>query len=896
MENQRDGAEAAATQIDVWLRGGGTVVAASERAARSLTAEFHAARREEGLSAWPAPQIQHWQSFVHGAWNARRSDDRLVMNTFQEKALWAEIVGADDSAMVLLEGPRQRLAEMAMEAHALLCGYAPRFLNPKARNGWQQDAAVFSNWLTEFDAAGRAARLVSAAELPLELAAALEEDRSGRPPLLLVGFDRLLPAQRRILDAWGEVHMAAAGEPAREVAFYRAASEPAELAACALWCKANLAAHPDARLLVVTKDVAARRGAIERAFHRFCGGDGAKPLFEFSLGIPFGRVALPRGAYLVLRWLDHAIEEREVDWLLASGLTTNGNAERSALTAFMRTVRRRGRERTRWTLEAFLQQDRGAELPPGWRARLIQATRLLAESVRERQKPWAWAELVPQLLEAAGWPGSQSMTSAEFQAMRQWQQTLDVCASLGFDGRKMRWSEFLVALERALEETLFALESRQAPIQIAGPAETAGLHADAIWFMGASEEAWPEAASMHPLIPCAVQREAAMPHSAAQLDWDVAQAVTSRLLNSAPEVRFSYSRQKDGVQQRPSRLVVTAANAPQPLPAELAAPAAGARLTVRFQDLLRIPLAEDKTAGGSTVLTAQSQCPFKSFATARLGAQGWDPAQAGLTAAQRGQLLHEVLHSVWSLPPRGIRTHAELAAIVDLRAFVQNHVQLVFAQKMPAAAREQMPQAYLQLEAERLTSLVTEWLEFERTRVPFEVAATEFERVATIGGLSLRLRLDRLDRLNDGTFLVMDYKTGDVSTKQWQMPRPEDVQLPLYAGFALERESQPLGGLVFAKIRAGEYEFAGRVGNVEATLLANRDAGKALKKTPLTLEVLEGWRGYIETMARDFLAGSADVDPLHPVKTCERCDLHVLCRVQEAGAAAGDDEEEAGDE
>ncbi len=65
------------------------------------------------------------------------------------------------------------------------------------------------------------------------------------------------------------------------------------------------------------------------------------------------------------------------------------------------------------------------------------------------------------------------------------------------------------------------------------------------------------------------------------------------------------------------------------------------------------------------------------------------------------------------------------------------------------------------------------------------------------------LRLDRIDRLNDGTFLVIDYKSGDVSPKSWDLPRPDDVQLPLYAGFALDRgpgARRP----VFAKLRAGE--------------------------------------------------------------------------------------------
>ena len=77
-------------------------------------------------------------------------------------------------------------------------------------------------------------------------------------------------------------------------------------------------------------------------------------------------------------------------------------------------------------------------------------------------------------------------------------------------------------MERALDETLFAPESQDAPIQIAGPAESAGLAADAIWFMGASEDAWPACGRRHPLLPFEVQREAGMPHARPQLDWDVA--------------------------------------------------------------------------------------------------------------------------------------------------------------------------------------------------------------------------------------------------------------------------------------------------------------------------------------------------------------------------------------
>ena len=127
------------------------------------------------------------------------------------------------------------------------------------------------------------------------------------------------------------------------------------------------------------------------------------------------------------------------------------------------------------------------------------------------------------------------------------------------------------------------------------------------------------------------------------------------------------------------------------------------------------------------------------------------------------------------------------------------------------------------------------------------------------------------------------------------MPRPEDVQLPLYACFALGEGNEP-GGLVFAKVRTGKHEFSGRVQNAVETLLPNGIERKALAKNPLTPEELEEWRGYIEKMARDFLMGQAEVDPIDRSRTCERCDLQTLCRIEERPAEdeTDDSEEEAG--
>ncbi len=467
-------------EIAEWLRSGGLVVAASERAARALIARYHRARRSEGLAAWPAPNILDWQSFLRNAWKDRANSvtaaDRLLLDPLQEQSVWAEIAGSEQHMATLLEGPLNRLASLAMEAHKLLCLYAPTFLHTAARTGWQQDAGNFSAWLSAFDNTCRTAEALSPARLPLELIRSLESETptaTQRPRILLAGFDRILPIQRRLFEAWGSWQEASASDPASNLRFYQAADTQSELIACALWCKQQLATNPQSNLLVITQDITQRRGEIERAFlnYAFSDANASSPLFEFSLGIPLGQAPLARGAHLLLRWLSNPLAEHELDWLLSSGQLAADAQESIAVQGYVCALRRRGLERPQWTLNAFLAQPPNTSLPPMWVAGLRETQRRLAEHSRLDRSPLDWAELVPQLLQLSGWPGARPLSSAEFQTLRRWQQCVKSCASLGFDGRRISWPKFVSVLARALDETLFAPESRDAPIQIAGPAE-----------------------------------------------------------------------------------------------------------------------------------------------------------------------------------------------------------------------------------------------------------------------------------------------------------------------------------------------------------------------------------------------------------------------------------------
>jgi hypothetical protein len=61
---------------------------------------------------------------------------------------------------------------------------------------------------------------------------------------------------------------------------------------------------------------------------------------------------------------------------------------------------------------------------------MTETQRRLAEFARRPQSPIEWAELVPQLLEAASWPGSTPLSSAEFQAVHRFQQAVEAAGSM----------------------------------------------------------------------------------------------------------------------------------------------------------------------------------------------------------------------------------------------------------------------------------------------------------------------------------------------------------------------------------------------------------------------------------------------------------------------------------
>ena len=64
-------------------------------------------------------------------------------------------------------------------------------------------------------------------------------------------------------------------------------------------------------------------------------------------------------------------------------------------------------------------------------------------------------------------------------------------ASLDFANEPLDFESFLKTLERTAQETIFAPVSQDAQVQVMGVYAASGQSFDAVWFLGATDSAWP---------------------------------------------------------------------------------------------------------------------------------------------------------------------------------------------------------------------------------------------------------------------------------------------------------------------------------------------------------------------------------------------------------------------
>jgi RecB family exonuclease len=220
-----------------------------------------------------------------------------------------------------------------------------------------------------------------------------------------------------------------------------------------------------------------------------------------------------------------------------------------------------------------------------------------------------------------------------------------------------------------------------------------------------------------------------------------------------------------------------------------------ARAVEQIVDEQGPPIGEEAwQRGGTRVFQYQAACPFRAFVELRLGAEDLEAPAPGLDARQRGTLVHAALEIFWN----EVHTYEALCNRPDIGDVVRTAVASA-VRRFEEDRGAPLPERFAALERRRLERIVNDWLDLEKRREPFEVIKPEGERDAEVGGIHFRVKIDRIDRIDriaGERDVIIDYKTGTPSVRNWETERPDEPQLPLYSVVYGER---PLAGVLFGQ-------------------------------------------------------------------------------------------------
>ena len=887
------------TPLEPLIDAGYVLLTPNYRLARRIKAEWDARCVASGMRVWEPLAVRPLEGWLMEQWERAVSLELapplVPLKPMQVLELWQQVIAQEErqSGDYHLLRP-SAAAELASQARDTLLRWEVDMTAEGIRQSFNldTDSGTFTRWLGLFEQRLSSTGQCTPVDCIRHLLAGAAQLPSHR--IALVEFDDIPPLFLSTVNALSEeVQAVQPTDDSGQRMAHAFADKRAELLSVAGWAAGIHRRNPAATVGIVLSDMAGDRVAVEYLLRREfdCLGENYNSLpVNFSTGIALDRAPVVRDALAALSMGLQQVSVTGVVALLQSRFLHLPDSNSALANRFITRLFDDGREQVE---TADLRYAANA-IKLGDSKGLVLGQHLLAVSglreLRQPALPSQWVERFSGVLAIWGWPGAGPLDSLEYQQVELWYRTLDEFRDYDAVCQPLMFQDALQLLRHSCTRQMSQPQTADSTIQVLGPLEAAGLVFDHLWLSGMQGSSWPAPARPNPFIPQPLQRQLQMPHATAEREWAFSEALFKQYTRSAAILHASYCAQVDGIPEQPSALLrdFTVEEMPE-------RPVVDAgwmrqwqqRAVEQLADAQAPPLSLKPAAisfsGGSGLLEDQSQCPFRAYARHRLQVQPLSTFSVALSPGERGSLLHDALFALWG----DIDDHQALLALDNAgqEQAAERAVQAAVA-AISGGRRRVLGAAYWRLESLRLTGLLCEWLAVERERANFVVLRREEEITLQLARLQIKLRVDRIDQLPDGSLVIIDYKSGTSKVQDWLGERPARPQLLLY-GIAAPGSA---AALAFAQVRPRECRFVG-LGEVAAAPGIQTDIPNVVKERMDAHDwqsLNARWRENLERLAEAFIAGDASVDPLAPA-SCTWCGLQPLCRINVAPEPGADE-------
>jgi probable DNA repair protein len=819
-----------------------------------------------GRRVWGSPDILPWSAWVERELGeARARGERMPrrLSSVEQWQQWREAVLEACAGLNILAP--ERLLDAVYGALELIDDYGLQFPATASAEASLLLAARehFRRRCSELDALGSDSWVDCANWLRPSAA------------LMLAGFAEIGPARRRWLQQHGAL-LQDARSPAWDSAvthLHAAESPAAEAQAAADWCAARLTRDARSRLLLIVPRLAEQRHLWQRALSqrldplRVLGltdslEDHAPFVIEGGRALPEHPLVASALGVIALGTARISLEQ-----LLALLRSPHlGAWDPDARLRLELWLREYGLEPV--TIEGLMHQRESIERRAGATSlALLQAMQLalLANDDTRLGGGASRAEQFAGWLAACGWPGS-DLTSHDQQVRQRFEALLGELATLEPATQRLSGAAAAGLLDELAAREHFEPASDDVAVTVTASLDDPIVRYDGIWVAGLTADAWPRPVQPNALIPATVQRTARLPGSAPARTLAAARALQALWPQRARDCVLSYPKSEQDLPAQPSPLLQGLAPAAPAEQVELPTWLAALPLPLQSWSELRgnpWPARRD-LKGGAKLLELQALCPFRGYAELRLSAGELAVSERGVDALEHGRMLHRALELFWQQMGGSEALQADPVGAMQLAAQCATQALEQIGPAVPGS----LSALLLARERERIHALLLRMIEWESARAPFRIQHLEWSTGLTLAGHRLPLRLDRVDRLDDGRLLLLDYKSGKAQPFDAFAQRPSQPQLAAYA-LALGAEVAGVSMLY--------------VGREEVQVRGVADRAGRLKKLPAVPEPLgwmqlqQQWQQRLQVLAQEFIDGYAALEP--QPRACERCHLQLLCRV-----------------
>ena len=836
----------------------------------------------QGHSAWETPTVLTWDAWLTQLWSdyelLTNHPTALLLSHAQTKEVWAQTI-VDDVRREGTNGYEYLLwnisstASNAQTAHGILSSY--RISVEAIGNRKSEDAKHFLIWRDQYQSKLEKNNWLDLETLPDRIKSVPDIDFSTLR-IAFVGFSDWTPQQKsfeRFLKEIGaDVHLLehSTSNPCKHVQSFEFENTDQELKICARWARAVIEDSPNSNYVgIVIPNISSLQNRVRRIFSSilhpgFLLEDrrANNMSFHITVGTPlrkspiivdiFNLLVLIRPDVEITVMQEIIVSDRLKGWdvefeerlRLAEDLVAIG----SGLVSIQDVVK-----------FAIAKKFQCPEL-----CKLLS----IADCVRNSAPEWAayayWGQFVVQWL--SNFMDTKvyhrKLSTDEVQAHRAWMSILDDLPKLGIVTDRINVDTALRQLSRLVNQQNIQSRAVRVPIQVGEDISMLGQSFTHMWILNLNNQNWPKTQDPNPFVPRSVQKQFGVPACSPELQKQRLDHRMSMLLSCTYNLIQSYAKLDGDVSYHPSAVLGQFEEFQVESDSVLH----------RYKDYHSVILAQrhrcesffdwkvDSVENpgdlrrGVSILKHQSNCPFRAYAEHRLGTKSTNKKFVGFTAMEKGSIAHEMFEKIYESFTTRSTLNSQKQEYLDT---ARKYAEKILLHRNEVRIQP-FPEQWLELEVDRLTDLAKQWFQIEVKRPNFTVIATEKMVEVEVRGMKFRIRIDRIDELEPGMNVVIDYKTGYCSIKHVIGDRPEDPQLMIYA-LAL----QNIVDVAYAKIKHGEVNYYTYSNGKEAARLSAND--------------IESWRETLSSLADEFLRGNCAVDPL--VNSCKYCHIKPVCRI-----------------